>query len=109
MDQVSPGSSLTRLQFSDVLDDLIDLRVAEHRTERGHRARLAILDTVTNKLVISFCIHELRPLAGSAAAVGMTPPAGRCEQLFDIDLPVLQRRRARLRLSRHRPCQRGSQ
>src|SRR6516162_3439222 len=34
------GSSLLRVQFPDVLNDLVDLRVAEHRAEGGHRARL---------------------------------------------------------------------
>jgi hypothetical protein len=35
------SSSLARLQFPDVLDDLVDLRVGEGCTERGHRALLA--------------------------------------------------------------------
>jgi hypothetical protein len=34
-----------RPQFADVRDHLIDLRVAENRTERKHRARLAVVDT----------------------------------------------------------------
>ena len=44
MGQVSPASSFVRLQFPDVFDDLVDLRIAERRVERRHRARLAVLD-----------------------------------------------------------------
>jgi hypothetical protein len=79
------GSSLARPQFPDILDDLVDLRVAEHQTECRHRARLSVLNTLPNKLVVSLCIHELRPLPGSAATIGMTPSAGCCEQLANID------------------------
>src|SRR5262249_44011989 len=79
------GSSLVRLQFMDVLDDLVDLRVAERRTKRGHRARFTVLDTVAKKVVVTFCIHELWPLARSAATVGVTPPAGRYEQLATLN------------------------
>src|SRR5215471_7394672 len=86
------GSSLVGLQFPDVLDYLVDLRIAEHRTECGHRAFLAILDAVANKVVVSLCIHELGTLARSAAPIGMTKTAGRREQLPDIDWRVILRR-----------------
>jgi hypothetical protein len=54
------GSSLTRHRFPDVLDDLIDLRVAERRTERGHRARLAVLDKVADKVVVKLVAMRSR-------------------------------------------------
>src|SRR5437868_6865977 len=95
------GSSLARLQFPDVFDQLIDLCVAEARTERRHRARLAVLDAVAKNVVASFRVHELWSLAGGAAPIGMTPATGRCEQLVGIECPVVRRRGSRLRLSRH--------
>src|SRR5260370_17472165 len=89
MDLDLAGSSLARLQFPDVLDDLVDLCVAEGRTECRHRARLAVLDAVANKVVASFRIHELWSLAAGPAAIGMTPPAGRSEQLLHIECSVV--------------------
>src|SRR5215469_13064264 len=98
-----------RLQFPDVLDDLIDLRVAEHRSERGHRAHLTVLDTVAKKVVVALCIHELRSLARNAPPIVMTPTTGRCEQLADIDWRVILRSGRRLRLSRCGASQRTGQ
>ena len=83
------GSALARLQFADVLDDLVDLLVGESRRECRHRAFLAILDAVANKVIVALGIHQLRTLAGSTAPVGMTKAAGRCEQLLDIDFPAV--------------------
>src|SRR5215467_5181018 len=87
------------LQFPDVLDDLVDLRLAERRAERGHRTRLAVFDAITDKVVVSFCIHKLRPFPGCAAAIGVTPSTRDCEQLVDIDWRVVLRDGSRLRLS----------
>src|SRR5262245_34658311 len=104
---VLTDSSLARLQIMDVFDDLVDLCVAERRAERGHHTRFAVLDAVTEKFVVSFCIHELRPFPGRAATVGVTKPACRCEQLVDIECRVIRRRGRRLRMSRRGVCQRS--
>src|SRR5262245_1866443 len=98
-------SSLARLQFTDVLDDLVDLRVAEHRAERRHGAHLAVLDAVANKVVVSFCVHELRALTESTATIRVTPPTCRTEQLADIDWRNVRRSVGRLPLSRRSACQ----
>src|SRR5262249_39617074 len=102
-------SSLVRLQIVNVLDDLIDLRIAEHRTKSRHRARLSVLDAVTEKVVVALCIHELRPFPGGAAAMGVTPSTRGCEQLADIDWRVILRGGSRLRPSQRGTRQRGGQ
>src|SRR5947209_3953107 len=83
-------------QGADVFDDFVDLRIAERRAESRHRAFLAVLDSVADEVVISLAIHELRPLAGSATAVGVTPATGGREQLTDIELLVIRSARSRL-------------
>src|ERR1700751_2686283 len=77
-------SALTRLQCADVFYNLIDLCVREGCTEGRHRAFFCVCDAVAKKVVVSLCIHQLRPLAGAAAPIGVTKAARRCEQLFDI-------------------------
>jgi hypothetical protein len=67
-------SFLARLQIPNVFYNFIDLRIAEHRTERQHCARFTVLNAASNKGVVSFCVHELRSFARSAASIGMTPP-----------------------------------
>src|SRR5579859_3790810 len=94
------GFSATRLQITDVFDDLVDLRIVKGRAESWHGAWLAVLDAVANKIVVSFCVHELRPLAGGAATVGMTPSAGRCEQPLDVQQLIARRGSGRLRSNR---------
>src|ERR1700730_7387385 len=75
-----------RLQRPDVFDDLVDLRIIEGGAEGRHRAFLAALDAVADEVVVAFGVHQLGALAGGATAVGVTPAAGGCEQLWDIDL-----------------------
>src|SRR5690349_2844436 len=85
---VLSASTFVRLQATDVAEDLVDLLIAECCAEGRHRTWLAVLDAVADEVVISLAIHELGPLAGGTAAVGMTPAASGCEQLCDIELPV---------------------
>src|SRR5207248_10107930 len=76
--------SLIRLQRSDVFDDCVDLRIAEDFAESRHRAFLAELDALAEEIIVVRRIHELRPLAGAPAAVGMTIAAGGRKQWADI-------------------------
>src|SRR6516165_12613190 len=93
----------------DVLDDLVDLRIAETGIERWHRAHLTILDTVAKKFVVTLCIHELRPLASSATSIGMAAATSRCEQLPGVEWCIVGRRGGRQGLSQRTTCQRGGQ
>src|SRR5215475_13624717 len=86
-----------RLQFPDVLDDLVDLRITEGLTKGRHRTGLAVLDAVAEKIVVAARLHQLWPLPGRTAPVGMTPAAGRCEQLLDIEGSAVRRRGSLLR------------
>src|SRR5690242_501481 len=61
-------SASTRLQVPDIDDDRVDLLVVEARTESRHRALLAVLDAVAKEVVVMLVTHQLRPLAGFAAA-----------------------------------------
>ena len=79
-----------------MFDDLIDLRVAEGGAERRHRTVLAVLDAVSDKVIVAGRVHELRTPAGGAAPIGMTEAAGCCEQLLDIECVIVSRFGCRL-------------
>src|SRR5712692_5219400 len=99
MDQMA-RPFLIGLQRSDVLQDRIDLRFAEDLAKSRHRALLAELDAVAEEVVTARRIHELRPLAGGPAAIGMTIAAGRREQLTDIGRRFVRRGSGLLRRDR---------
>src|SRR5207248_4661526 len=56
-------------EIANVLDDRLDVVVAERGAERRHRARLAILDPVGDFGVGERGACELRPLARRATAI----------------------------------------
>src|SRR6266567_1400413 len=87
MDQIA-RPFLIGLQRSDVLEDRIDLRFAEGFAKSRHRALLAELDAVAEEVVTARRIHELRPLAGGPAAIGMTIAEradDRCRSIVRVD------------------------
>src|SRR5260221_4853527 len=88
-------SSLIGLQLADVLDDRVHLRGVEDFAEGRHRARLADHDAFADEVVAALRVHELRPLAGRPAAIGMAPAAGRREELVDVDRFLVRRRLVR--------------
>src|SRR5260221_3983023 len=101
------SSPLIGFQLADIFDDRLDLRVVEDLAEGRHGAALAGLDALAEIVVAALRVHQLRPLAGRPPAIGMTPAAGRGEDLVDVERRVARRRLVRgvaglLRWSGHR-------
>src|SRR5581483_7264643 len=85
------------LQGTDELYYLMDLRVGEGRTERGHAPGHAVLDSVDHEFVRALRVHQLRALAGMAPVVLVAEPADAAERVLDVEgfaLALLLTRRA---------------
>jgi hypothetical protein len=59
----------------DVLDDRVDIAITKHLAEGWHCALFSILDPVSEKLVASLRIHQLRAPARNATALAVTEAA----------------------------------
>src|SRR5258708_37046870 len=77
------------LEMADVVDDALDLRVAERALEGRHRAFLAVLYAVDDEGVAALGARELWPFPVLAPAV-LVAPAAPCGEEF-IHLRVAHR------------------
>src|SRR5438477_13199539 len=76
-------------EVADVADDRLDVVVAERGSERGHRARFAVLDAIGDLGIGERRACELRPLACRTAAIAVAPAAGAGEKLVHVELAFL--------------------
>ena len=72
---------------------MVDVGIGEGLAERRHGAFLAVLDAVADEVVTARGVHQLRPLAGGAAPVGVAKAADGGEQLVDVEVMLSGRRR----------------
>ena len=69
----------------NVIDDCVDVGIAEHLAESGHCTLLTVLDAVAEEFVGSLRIHQLRALPGGTTAVAVAETAIRREQHLDVE------------------------
>src|ERR1700738_2922094 len=88
----SPSCSRCRFAPALVIEppnvgqDRDDLAVAEHRTERGHGAHLALLDALDDEFVAALGFRQFRTPTRGTTTILVTETAGGGEHLLAIDV-----------------------
>src|SRR5262245_14328062 len=76
---------MSRFELPNVRHDRLELLVRESRSECRHLAGLAVPDPRNDLGVGELSVHQLRPFAGLASALEMTPATGSRKERVDVE------------------------